>query len=146
MLTLGNIAWWKVRMPDRNDDGDIVLVDVRLKFRLFTRLELRERKVQRLQQGVSGLCEALDNVSKASAPDEMRAAAEQMQAATNAFLAGEADDDADLMARILDWRPEDIAGEPFSAELLSALLSDEARFRACLQALEDASHGAYAKN
>lgn len=146
MLTLGNIAWWKVRMPDRNDDGEIVLVDVRLKFRLFTRLELRERKRQRLQHGVIALREALDKVGKAAAPDELRDATAQMQAATDAFLAGEAADDADLMARVVDWRPEDVSGEPFSSELLAALLSDEARFRACLQALEDASHGAYEKN
>lgn len=146
MLTLGNIAWWRVDMPDRNEDGELVSVPVRLKLKLFTRTELRERQARRLENGVTRLGKALDSAAGAQQPDALQRAAAEMQAATEAFLQEEALTETELAERILGWRAEDVSGEAFTPELRDNLLSDQARFNACLLALEAASIGAPRKN
>lgn len=146
MLTLGNIAWWRVDMPDRTEDGELVTVPVRLKLKLFTRAELRQRQARRLESGIARLGKAMDTAAAAQQPDELKRAAEDLQAATEAFLQEETLTETELAERILGWRPEDVSGEAFTPGLRDLLLSDQARFNACLQALDAASIGAPRKN
>lgn len=146
MITLGNVAWWRVDMPDRNEDGELVTVPVRMKFRLYTRHELREQFTQQAQGFAQRLQTAQQALAAAETTEAVQAAGADMGSAVDTLLEAEGKQDREVADRVIDWRAEDVSGEAFTPDLLAQLLSDQARFRAVSQALLDASNGAPRKN
>lgn len=134
-----NEVFWPVVLPDRQPDGTTQQTEIQVCFRIFTRAELKARK-DRLQASAARVA----NARAARAVDELESALADMKAINDA-------DEAELRARIVDWKgvivsEEDPSPLPFSPEDRDWLLTDEARYQALLRALYEASRGAVAKN
>lgn len=138
--------WARVEIPDRNEEGEIVLVPVRLLLRPYTRAELREQRMVGMRAHLQPVLESLDRLSSAEGEDAVRTASADVRSAIDSYEAAEIASDRDIASRVCGWRAEDVGGEAFAPDLLAALLADEARFQAIRAGLLDASRGARRKN
>lgn len=150
-LAADNTVWWRVNVPDRNDDGEIVEQPVRFRFRIYTRKELKEKALARANAGAVATAEAMRKLVGQRTREEIDAALAEAEAA----IARMGDDEElaaqELRDRIIGWRPEDITDQDgqsvsFSEQLRDALLADEARYQALRRGLLEASRGARPKN
>lgn len=150
-LAANNDAWWRIDVPERNADGEIVLVPVVFLLRIYTRDELRERRRAQGKRAVEAVAEAMRQLLGAQTAAAVDAAALSVDVAAQAIHEADRVEAADLAARILGWREGDIRDDadqpvPFTPELRDALLRDGARYGAIAQGLIEASEGVRRKN
>jgi hypothetical protein len=151
-----NVVPWRIDMPDRDDNGELVMAPVVFLLRIYTRKELRDRAHARVASAIKAMGEAMARLvavrpEQADAEDELRAAALAADAAAVAVYDAENVEMDDLVSRIVGWRKGITdaatgAEVPFSETLRDALLADEARYQAVREGLLEASHGARRKN
>lgn len=146
-----NIVWWRVDVPDRDDDGELAEKPVRFRLRIFTRAELRHRALDRAQTGASATAQAMHELVQARAAEAVQDAFKGVEAALARMAEDERIREDELRERIVGWNAEDLRDEhdqpvPFTPELRDALLADEARFEALHAGLLQASRGARPKN
>lgn len=152
-----NVVPWRVDVPERGEDGELITVPVVFRFRIYTRQELRDKAHQRAAAARIALADAMRSLVGVKLDDPAGAVA--VEAAAKAAEAAERDiydaDDIDareLAARIVGWRARDVTdeetGQPieFTEQLRDVMLTDEARFHALRVGLLEASHGARRKN
>lgn len=149
-LTNSNEVWWRIDVPDRDDDGELVTRKVRFRLRIFTRAELRERAVDRVRKAGEAVAGAMRQMLAARTAEDIDAAHAALTTAADGMAEAAELDAAEVRDRIVGWNAEDVTGEhgpvPFTPELRDALLADEARFGALSAGLLEASQGARAKN
>lgn len=151
-LSPTNEVWWRIDVPDRDDNGELVAQPVRFRLRIYTRTELKARAAARIDAAGNALAEAMRAMLSAKSQDDVAAAREAIDAAGQRLAEDDQVQADDLRARIVGWNADDITGEEdgqpveFSEQLRDALLADEARFEALRAGLLEASRGARAKN
>lgn len=145
-LAENNIVWWRVDMPGRNPEGELDTAPVRLRLRIYTRAELRERQLERMRGSLHPLTDALDKLVNSADAEQLRAATTDVQARVDAFMQESDAADADVRGRLVGWRAEDMGGIEFDESWRDKLLDDEPRFNAIREALDEASRGVRAKN
>lgn len=136
-------AWWPVTLTSRGDDGELVEHRVLIKYRLFTREELRERERAALER-LSERAAMLDADLPAAERESRRA-----QALQRLGEQGREETEA-LRARVIGWRRIVAQGSgqevPYSDTVRDLLLADQLRFTALLDGLYAASRGVREKN
>lgn len=132
-------CFWPVKLPKRTEAGGIEEVEVLVRYRIFTRSELKARRAQ--------LTESAERLAQARSAGDMAALQgfmgdqEQMQA----------QDEQELRERIVGWKGILVSADsdaelPFTEADRDWLLDDEPRFLALRKGLYEASRGAVAKN
>lgn len=132
-------CFWPVKLPRRTEAGGIEEVDVLIRYRIFTRSELRARRRQ--------ITEAAERLAAAKQGGEV----EGLPTFITRQEEIESQDESELRERILGWRGILVSAEsgeelPFSEADREWLLDDDARFLALRKGLYEASRGAVAKN
>src|SRR5690606_20774406 len=150
-LTADNVVWWRVDVPDRDDNGELVEQPVRFRLRIFTRDELRERALARARRGATDVGAAMRRLIDSRSSEAVTASMADADAAIARMGEDEQVALEELRERVLDWNPEDVRDQndqpvAFTSALLDALLADEARFQALRAGLLAASRGARPKN
>lgn len=151
-LATNNEVWWRIDLPDRDGNGEVVMVPVRFRLRIYTRQEMQARKLNRIREGAAALADAMTALTQSATPEAVETAHTAVIAAVDAIRSTDNDDVAELADRICGWNPADVVdaetGAPveFTTALRDALLSDEARFKALRDGLLEASRGARSKN
>lgn len=151
-LAKNGIVWWRIDVPDRDDDGELVERPVRFQLLIRTRAELRQQRLDRMRDGATALGEAMQQLTRARTAADVESATAAVQAAVDRIADTDAAAADDLAQRIVGWNAEDITdadtGKPvaFTPELRDALLADEARYKALRRGLQEASEGARRKN
>jgi hypothetical protein len=150
-LAQDNVVWWRVNIPDRTEDGEIVEQPVRFRLRIYTREELKQRGLDRGNRGAAETAEAMRRLITVRTRQDIDAALADAQKAITRMAADDTLELEELRSRIVGWNADDIRGpddEPvsFSEQLRDALLADEARYQALSRGLLEASHGARPKN
>lgn len=150
-LAASNVVWWRVDVPDRDDNGELVEQPVRFRMRIFTREELRERALARARRGAADVGAAMRRLVDARSSEAVTASMADADAAIARMGEDEQVALEELRERVLGWNPEDVRDQhdqpvAFTPALLDALLDDEARFQALRAGLLAASRGARPKN
>lgn len=145
-------VWWRIDLPDRDDNGEIVAVPVRFRLRIYTRAEMQARKLDRIRAGANALGEAMTALTQAATPEDVTVATAAVSAAIEAITETDRALDAELADRIVGWNAADVTDADtatpieFTPQLRDALLADDARYRALRDGLQEASRGARSKN
>lgn len=151
-----NVVPWRIDMPDRDDNGELVMAPVVFLLRIYTRKELRDRAHEKVAAALSGLSDAMQRLvgirpDDPGAGEQVQAALRDANTAAEAVRGAEDVELSDLAARIVGWRKGITNGDtgaevPYSEPVRDALLADEARYQALREGLLEASHGARRKN
>lgn len=132
-------CFWPVKLPKRTEAGGIEEVEVLVRYRIFTRSELRARRRQ--------ITDAAEKLAAAKDSGEM----EVLPTFITRQEQMESQDEDELRERIVGWKGILVSAEsgeelPFSEADREWLLDDEPRFQALRRGLYEASRGAIAKN